>query len=213
MHRDGARGALHGFALARSLIKRLAVDLYRRIHGRQLHLVAQKLRQNGFQLRFAHGDRGSFQRRAGHIAGIRAQAQPNGSLVGFIVVQLAVGCCGGPADKHSQHTRSHGVQRAGMPQLAGAQHTAQLGQHIKACPLAGLIYDQNAIFHRGHSDSSPPCSSSFFKARSTSRRMAAFTFSCMPSISHPAARPWPPPPRQATISLAAMPRTVRTLIL
>ena len=144
--RDGAGRALNGLALAGSFIQRLAVDFHRAVHRRQLHAVPAELRQYGAQLGLPHRDGGSFQRRAGHVAGVGAQAQTQRSFVGFIVVKLAVSGGGRLADKHREHTGGHRVQCARVSQLACAQCTAQLGQHIKAGPACGLIDGQNAVW-------------------------------------------------------------------
>ena len=72
--RDGARRALNGLALAGSLVQRLAVDLDRTVHRRQLHPVTTELRQHGAQLLRADRDGGCFQRFAGHIPGVGAQS-------------------------------------------------------------------------------------------------------------------------------------------
>ena len=144
--RDGARRALNGLALAGSLVQRLAVDLDRTVHRRQLHPVTTELRQHGAQLLHADRDRGCFQRFAGNIAGIGAQSQAQRCFVGFIMVKLAVGGRSRLADKRREHTGGHRVQCARVSQLACAQCAAQLGQHIKAGPASGLIHGQNAVW-------------------------------------------------------------------
>ena len=60
------------------------------------------------------------------------------------MVQLQIHRLAGTAAEHRQNTGRHGVQRTAVAQLAGAQHAAQLCHHVKAGPVHGLVYDQDA---------------------------------------------------------------------
>ena len=199
-----ARLAFHGHALTRQLIQRLTVDLDRRVHGRHLHLRADKLRQHSQQFLLSGGDGGSLQHRAGAIAGIGTCAQTQGGAVGLVVVQLQIHRLAGTAAEHRQNAGGHGVQCTAVPQLAGAQHAAQLCNHIKAGPVHGLVYDQDALHHASS------CGAS--SSASTSARIAFLAFSRSPSSSQPAARVWPPPPSRRAMAQASTPFAVRTLM-
>ena len=142
---DGAGLALHGLALAGQLVKGLAAHLDRRVHGRHLHLLAHELRQHGLQFPLPCRDGGRFQHRAGDVAGIGALAQPQHGAVSLVMIQLQVHGLAGTAAEHRQHAGGHGVQRAAVAQLAGAQHAAQLCHHIKTGPVHGLVHDQDAL--------------------------------------------------------------------
>ena len=201
---NGARLALHGHALARQLIQRLAVDLDCRVHGRHLHLRADKLRQHSQQFLLSGGDGCNLQHRAGAVAGIGACTQAQGGAVSLVVVQLQVHRLAGTAAEHRQNAGSHGVQRTAVPQLACTQHAAQLCHHVKAGPVHGLVYDQDALHHASS------CGAS--SSASTSARIAFLAFSRSPSSSQPAARVWPPPPSRRAMAQASTPFAVRTLM-
>src|SRR5699024_80584 len=140
---------------------------------------------------------------AGDVAGVGAAAQPEDRPVGLVVVQLQVHRLAGPPAEHRQYAGGHGVQGAAVPQLAGAQHPAHLGHHVKAGPAGGLVYDQDAL----HQLSSPAASST----APASARTACLTLSSVPSSSQPAARRWPPPPIRRAMAQASTPWAVRML--
>ena len=76
---------------------------------------------------------------------------------------------GGSAHEYRQHAGGHGVQSAAVTDPPGLKYTPQLGYHILACPVLGLVYDYNSV-HKNTFNNTP-------SLRGAQRRGNPFSFS------------------------------------
>ena len=171
---DGDRAglALDLDALAGQLVQALAVDLDRRHHRRHLQDVAGEARRprpapsssvdaahvpgaGDLAGRVERGGLGAEHDHAGVGLGREAEvAQQPGDL----------------ADAEEQHAGGVGVERAGVADLAGAEHAAGLGHHVVARPAGRLVDDRQPV--RAGRPSLRHQSSLWISRRTSSRRAA-----------------------------------------
>ena len=72
-------------------------------------------------------------------------AQTQHRLIGLVCVFKELHTPGGSAHEHRQNTCCHRVKGAAVADASGLKDTSQLGSHILACPVLGLINNDNSI--------------------------------------------------------------------
>ena len=133
---DRTCGTFYLYALTCQLIQLFAVDFDCRIHRRQLHLLAGKLRQHRFQLLFAEGrHRHRFDNLTAVIAGngLRSQRKfGNIFLAAFYSKFQQTGCTARKNRKNSCRVR---VKSSPMSDFLCVKHAPQKADNIVRCHL------------------------------------------------------------------------------
>ena len=91
--------------------------------------------------------RGGGEHIAGHILGVGHHPQLQPGDVFLLPLGGKFHCPGGPAHEHGQHAGGHGVQGTGVADPLLVEDAPQLGHHIVAGPVLGLIDDEDSVSH------------------------------------------------------------------
>ena len=145
VNRYRARLKLDVFAAAGPFVGGHAVAFDGRVGGRGLHDLAAKGSQRLFQIIGREGGDGASGRHVTFgIVGVGGRSQRDFSLIRLRLAGQVLQQAGRLAEAQHQHAGRHGVEGAGVADLANARQAARLGHHVMGCPTGWLVDDQHA---------------------------------------------------------------------
>jgi hypothetical protein len=127
MDGDSARLALDRFPASRQLVEALAFELQRRVHRRDLVLLADERRQHRIDGAIVERRHGSALDDLGlTIARLGARAELHQHPVRLPGIQQPAANLGGLPEADRQQAGRKGIETAGMPRLGGIEQRADL---------------------------------------------------------------------------------------
>ena len=143
MHDDVARRAFDLPALACKVVQLLAVDLYRRVHRRDLLLRSDKAAHRTLHRIFRRDPVAGLHDLAGHILRIRAVAERKARDILLVLRCGEIRRLGRAADEHRQNAGRERIERAAVTDFPRVQDAAQLGHHIMRGEALRLVHQQD----------------------------------------------------------------------
>src|SRR5215470_7586114 len=207
VHHDLAGRALDLYTLARQLVEPAPVVMESGIHGRYLldraHEAAER-RGHRDAVEGRHGPR--LQHGAREVLSVRGDAEAHRGQVFLVEIDEIGRELGRLADQDGQKPGGGGIEGAAMPDLGGAQGSAELRHDLERGDARALVDGEHPGAGLAPHVLRPVSSASFTAARSSAVASAS-----VPESVQPAAFSCPPPPKRWAMALTGTSPLARRL--